>query len=981
MSSESILHARGSNRKIVTKRCCETVGRKKKVNSINFPTLTNVQQITARTECLTYKRKKEWLESDPDHGFIRLFAPVGSRSLIYPVSLRTTVQDVCSILGFESLYLQIGGSKISNLTTADHPLKLQNEILSNIGYDTQAECMAVGDATHLTHIYCFYIGRPEQNTGTRTSNEILVAWCNVRKGRLLQKWTKRRCTMYNGTIRIEHEAGDDEILLLSHYRADVADGSRGKYLRLVESSNVYCFQFDAIGEMNLWFSRLLQTQMAPSCDLSDHRLLLLPDELFSVNTSRQIVSLNLRRNSLQYRPNNQVRSPILGWVDDVGRLHALRSLNIADNLLNQFPNAVTKLSNLTELLLSGNRISCIPIQIGQLENLTVLNVSNNLLRALPEELSRCVMLTKLDLSFNCFEQLPYVLFTNKRIVHVEMAGNEINAEALHSISCIHSQKIDLRRNVLTRHIRLTSFICGALTELDIRDNENLFELDLSNLPSIQTIHCERLQLTNLQVNGTNLRHLFADENELSQVIIMPVPIQLVTFSISFNRFDSLPEWLTDLPYIETINAHHNFIRNLPYRIFMNVCNLKTLDVNNNKIERLPDAIENCSLENLSLHCNRIDVLPNDLLKLGHKLRNLNVSHNRLKSLPATNAVIDLNRLQTLRAASNLLDESVINTVVSCRRLRYLDLSYNQLKFFDDSCLSHLTALEEVNLSANHLTSISVAFGHLPNLQVLRIHSNAVTVIPDLSQSPQLTLLDISNNEFGSLDTNLCMAKSLKHLDLTCNYMLQVDTTSIKSRRNGRSVSVIDVGSECNYESYHFGFSETTGQRNKLCIRQIRPRPKMCSVFGIVDGGNNGQIAALVIDKLYDYFQKQASVNECNLKMALIYAHEHLGQIGERLGASAMLLKIEQQRLLYATVGCVRAVLCRSGNALQFPSRPITITVEDYLQIRAGNATLNQDNLIDGICSSTSSLGLSFLYPAVLPKPYEVCKSYHHLESI
>lgn len=34
-------------------------------------------------------------------------------------------------------------------------------------------------------------------------------------------------------------------------------------------------------------------------------------------------------------------------------------------------------------------------------------------------------------------------------------------------------------------VRLTSFICGALTELDIRDNESLYELDLSNLPTIQ----------------------------------------------------------------------------------------------------------------------------------------------------------------------------------------------------------------------------------------------------------------------------------------------------------------------------------------------------------------------------------------------------------------------------------------------------------------------------------------------------------------
>lgn len=50
----------------------------------------------------------------------------------------------------------------------------------------------------------------------------------------------------------------------------------------------------------------------------------------------------------------------------MSRLQALRSLNIADNSLYYFPNAVTQLTNLTELILSGNRISCIPAQICEL---------------------------------------------------------------------------------------------------------------------------------------------------------------------------------------------------------------------------------------------------------------------------------------------------------------------------------------------------------------------------------------------------------------------------------------------------------------------------------------------------------------------------------------------------------------------------------------------------------------------------------------
>uniref|UniRef100_A0A183D7D1 Doublecortin domain-containing protein n=1 Tax=Gongylonema pulchrum TaxID=637853 RepID=A0A183D7D1_9BILA len=175
------------------------------------------QRKSARLERLTEARKREWLDSGADHGFVRLYAPAGSRSLVYPVTLETTVQDICSVLGFECLYLQVGGSRIRNLTTGARPLELQNEIFTNIGYETVAERMAVGDATHLTHIFISTKinsrcpGRPEQNSG---ANEILIAWCNVRKGRLLQKWIKRRCTLYNGTIRIEHGKLFQEILLV-----------------------------------------------------------------------------------------------------------------------------------------------------------------------------------------------------------------------------------------------------------------------------------------------------------------------------------------------------------------------------------------------------------------------------------------------------------------------------------------------------------------------------------------------------------------------------------------------------------------------------------------------------------------------------------------------------------------------------------------------------------------------------------------------
>lgn len=82
-----------------------------------------------------------------------------------------------------------------------------------------------------------------------------------------------------------------------------------------------------------------------------------------------------------------------------------------------------------------------------------------------------------------------------------------------------------------------------------------------------------------------------------------------------------------------------------------------------------------------------------------------------------------------------------------------------------SCLMRLTALEEVNLSSNRLSSVSPAFGMLPNLQILRLHSNLITSIPDLSHSPSLFV------RFSSLDC------------FVLEYWLLIPTIIIKSCQN------------------------------------------------------------------------------------------------------------------------------------------------------------------------------------------------------
>ena len=71
---------------------------------------------------------------------------------------------------------------------------------------------------------------------------------------------------------------------------------------------------------------------------------------------------------------------------EIGRLSALRTLDLTDNQLTSVPAEIWQLTSLTWLHLSGNRLTGVPAEIGQLTSLTELYLCNN-------QLTRAYMLT------------------------------------------------------------------------------------------------------------------------------------------------------------------------------------------------------------------------------------------------------------------------------------------------------------------------------------------------------------------------------------------------------------------------------------------------------------------------------------------------------------------------------------------------------------------------------------------------------------
>ena len=156
--------------------------------------------------------------------------------------------------------------------------------------------------------------------------------------------------------------------------------------------------------------------------------------------------------------------------------------------------------------------------------------------------------------------------------------------------------------------------------------------------------------------------------------------------------------------LETLVIQSCMLSRLDSRI-LQLENLCTLDLSNNKIKELPELL--CKLVNLA---------------------ELRVTANRLSSFP----------------------DSLCQSSLS-RSLKTLDLSDNRLVSLPGQ-FGYMTSLMSLNLANNQLESLPFSFHHLQNLRKLLLLNNRLHCLPSNMHRLQLDILDISGNEFCHEDS-------------------------------------------------------------------------------------------------------------------------------------------------------------------------------------------------------------------------------------
>uniref|UniRef100_A0AAZ3Q171 PPM-type phosphatase domain-containing protein n=1 Tax=Oncorhynchus tshawytscha TaxID=74940 RepID=A0AAZ3Q171_ONCTS len=905
----------------------------------------------------------------------RLINPLsscGSNSLALPLTGRAAVErdlvvsgELRGVPGPEkaspapALFAQLHGGAMRRLEDDEKPLQMQNEYLSNLGYGDPWRVQEEGMDPEIGCLIRFYAGKPQCVGGADRVQ--LTGVFNVRKGKLalpVNRWSRRHVTL-SGTCFIVSSvkyAHTGKMHILPLIGGKVEEVRRHSHCLAFSSSGpqsqTYYISYDSYTEHLRWHRQAAKivSQRVSSVDLSCCSLEELPSQLFY---SQDLTHLNLKHNYLT-------------GLTHLTRFCRLRSLNLSNNALSDFPLAVCDITSLTELNLQGNLLTSLPSALGTMHNLQTLLLDGNSLNSLPAELGSLEALTYLGLSFNLFSSVPPALERLRGVERLCLAGNQLSSLDMVGLQWLPHRHIDLRLNRLQRVVVGEAGLLSHVAQLDVRD-AGLEELDVRTLSRLELLRCDRNTLTLLRVSGLALKGLHTAQNGTHT---------LTNMDTCYSNCPHCRECRDTYAHTEVLDISHNNIKELPIRLFCSASLRKVL-VGCNSLRRLPERLEKSQLEVLDVQHNLLTELPHNLFIKAQSLRYLNASANKLECLPpASLSEEGFSSLQELYLTNNSLTDKSVPLLTGHAHLRVLHLAYNQLQTFPASKMARLEQLEELDLSGNRLRAVPTTILSCRHMHTLSAHSNNITVFPEVLQLQDMKCVDLSCNELCEVVLPESLPAKLQELDLTGNPRLNLDHRSLELEGPGEPAV------------WSHGYTEASGVNNKLCVAALALdsfRGSREALYGVFDGDRNVEVPYLLQCTMGDVLAEElhkSKNQEDYMTNTFLTMQRKLGTAGQRLGGSAALCHIRHGlvapsdrggggcfTVTAANVGRCQAVLCRDGKALPVSTTHTVRQQSEYQRARQHHAIITEDNKVNGVTDSTRIMGYSFLCPAVTPRPH------------
>ncbi|VDN01367.1 unnamed protein product [Thelazia callipaeda] len=464
----------------------------------------------------------------------------------------------------------------------------------------------------------------------------------------------------------------------------------------------------------------------------------------------KLYQLTLNQNSLTTIPS---------WA--MTYLHQLQYLHLVHNMIANIESDTfdeTQLENLHYLNLDYNQISTLPTKSLLRLPLEVLTLSNNRINEI-EKLALPPTAWFLDLKNNVIPQIPYLALRElKELRTLDLEGNNITEiDSNHEVEFLSEINLNLGNNRI-KHIKDNAFSSfRKFGRLDLSYNQ---------ISAISSTAFESVsQMRQIDLSYNKIAHIPTGT-------FKNIAKSLRWMNLEENQLHQLPNALQPLRTLETLNLNGN----------------KLTAMNNHTINNMKPA-----LTELLLAFNRLTEIPTQVLHGMKRLRHLDLSKNRIRSMGRL-AFGKFDGTGTSLVKLNLAGNMIVNisdpgAFLYMSSLAYLDLSYNRISYLSDHAFERLEGLESLFLQNNELNRFPInAINHAKRLRYLLLSDNPIEVLPDflLQSFPQLERLSLSNTKLRTITDrtfSTYFTSNLRFLNLASSRISHISSKAFRNMTN------------------------------------------------------------------------------------------------------------------------------------------------------------------------------------------------------
>lgn len=339
-----------------------------------------------------------------------------------------------------------------------------------------------------------------------------------------------------------------------------------------------------------------------------------------------------------------------------------------------------------------------------------------------------------DLSF--LSQMP-------KVQHLTLKACQISDEMLAGID--FTKLTELKGCYLTGNTELKDLspLKGAEKTITKVEADGTAVEDLSTLGKMDMItelsfnKCKISDLSPLNQNFTNLKHLSLAYNTISDLSGLENLERLAYLTLSYNQISDLTPLSTDKE-LYSVYLNNNTITDISP---LKGAKLRLLNLEENQVEKVAPLAESTDLDTLFLKNNKVDDLSG--LETCIHLKRLSVAGNQ---------ITDISPLQYTTLIKSLsLNDNQITDISPLKNtagtLEQLYFDHNNVE--DISVLSGASALEYVSFDGNKVSDIS-ALAKKPELNGISAEQNAIVSIDALADSPKLNYIYLAFNQIEDI---------------------------------------------------------------------------------------------------------------------------------------------------------------------------------------------------------------------------------------